>query len=181
MYFSWGNVDGHAVDENRNVTDGYSFDSTTYSSTLGGQYTGNTLDAEHDAATVNIGEEWRMPTSAEILELVENTDHYYIDLNGNIVARSELGSSINLRSICFVKKGEAFVYNNRSNFIEIPFAGYCGSSLLKDEYTFGVVWSSSINEDWADGARYLSFDRQGRADEGGSYRYYGNSVRGVHA
>ena len=40
---------------------------------MGGQYTGSELDVEHDAATVNMGGNWRMPTSAETLELLENT------------------------------------------------------------------------------------------------------------
>mgnify|MGYP006976615051 CR=1 FL=1 len=181
LYFSWGNVDGHTVDENGNVTDGYSFDKNTYPTTFGGQYMSSTLDAEHDAATVNMSSEWRIPTIDEINELIENTDRYYIDLNRNIVSISELNGSIKLHSICFVKKDNTFDYNNRSNFIEIPFAGYCGGSLLKDKHTFGVVWSSSINESWTDGAKYLSFDRDGRVDNGGSYRYYGNSIRGVHA
>ena len=111
-----------------NITfvDGYQFTSDYYANTEGGQYTGSTLDAEHDAATVNMGSEWRMPTSAETVELVKNTDHYYISEDGSIVDKSGLSSSKKLRSICFVKKGEAFDYNNRTNFIEFPFAGYCG-------------------------------------------------------
>ena len=153
MYFSWGNVDGHAVDENGNVTDGYSFDKSTYATTTGSQYTGNTLDAEHDAATVNMGEEWRMPTVDETRELVQNTDHYYIDLSGSIVAGPfsfETYPSVKgldgskLRSICFVKKGETFNYDNRSNFIEFPFASWCIGSLLHYEGSYGHVWSSSV-------------------------------------
>jgi hypothetical protein len=103
----------------------YSFDESTYVSTLGGQYTDSILDTEHDAAAVNMGRQWRMPTSDEILELIENTDHYYIDNNGSIVEESELVGYIKLRSICFAKKGEAFNYDIRSNFIEFPFAGSC--------------------------------------------------------
>lgn len=61
LYFSWGNVEGHSVDENGNVVD-YSFDETTYASSTGGQFTGSELDAEHDAATVNMGEGWRIST-----------------------------------------------------------------------------------------------------------------------
>jgi hypothetical protein len=148
LYFSWGNVDGHTVDESGNVVD-YSFDSSTYSTTLGGQFTGSTLDAEHDAATVNMGNDWRMPTSAETVELVENTDPYYIDLSGKTVAKSELDGS-KLRSICFVKKGEDFDYDNRTNFIEFPFAGYCNGSLLSGEGEGGSVWSSSVRKGYVE-------------------------------
>jgi hypothetical protein len=191
LYFSWGNVDGHAVDENGNTADGYSFDSDTYATTLGGQFTGSTLDAEHDAATANMGDGWRMPTSTETLELVEDTDHYYIGEDGNTVAgpfNYEINPSdkgldgSKLRSICFVKKGEAFDYNNRSNFIEFQFAGFCDGSLLGGEGLNGIVWSSSVGEGGVELARYLYFDSYGYL--GGDYygsRYGGRSVRGVHA
>ena len=178
LYFSWGNVDGHAVDENGNTIDGYSFDSDTYAATSGGQYTGSTLDAEHDAATVNMGEEWRMPTVDETLELVQNTDQYCIDLSGNTAA--SYGSK--LRSICFVKKGEAFDYNNRSNFIEFPLAGLYSDSLLSDEGFIGYIRSSSIADDYEVGCAHDLFaSESGLFGDNFSYRYYGLSVRGVHA
>ena len=196
-YFSWGNVDGHAVDENGNVIDGYLFDKNAYATTLGGQYTGSTLDAEHDAVTVNMGSELRMPTIDETEELVHGTDHYYIDLEGNILnnvgfiidksgntteEKIELLSSKKLRSICFVKKGEEFDYNNRSNFIEFPFAGDCDGSLLRFEGLDGGVWSSSISVGNVEYARELSFNSGGLLGGGDSIscaRYYGQSVRGV--
>ena len=169
----------------------YSFDTTTYSTTFGGQYTGSTLDAEHDAATVNMGSDWRMPTSAETLELVENTDHYYIDLSGNTVAgpfdydtnSSDKGlDGSKLRSICFVKKGEEFNYNDRTNFIEIPFAGICFGSLLGFDGLSGFVWSSSVRESVVELARYLYFYSDGYLNGDDDFnRYLGRSVRGVRA
>lgn len=180
VYFSWGNVDGHGVDENGNVTDGYSFDRDTYPTTLGGQYIDSELDAEHDAATVNMGNDWRMPTSAETLELVENTDYYYIDENGNTVAESGLDGSIKLRSICFVKQGENFDYNDRSNFIEFPFAGFCYGSLLGFEGTCCSVCSCSVYKSNVEKARYLNFDCFGCVDGDHTFeRFIGFSVRGV--
>ena len=168
----------------------YSFDTSTYSTTLGGQYTGSTLDAEHDAATVNMGSYWRMPTSAETLELVENTDHYYIGEDGSIVAGpfnyttnySDKGlDGSKLRSICFVKKGEGFNYNNRSNFIEFPFAGSCFGSLLGNGGLDGYVWSSSVNESDVEDARDLGFNSGGNLYGDYDSRYSGQSVRGVRA
>lgn len=184
LYFDWGNVEGHAVDENGDVIDGYSFDKNTYSTTLGGQYKGSTLNAEHDAATANMGGEWRMPTSAEILELIENTDQYYIDEDGSILTRSELDDS-KLRSICFVKQSEAFDYGNRSNFIEIPFAGCCRGSLLVEHGVgvscSGYVWSSSVLDKRAKSAYDLYFSSVGSILSSSGSSYVGKSVRGVHA
>jgi hypothetical protein len=188
LYFSWGNVDGHAVDENGNVADGYLFDPDTYSTTLGGQYTGSTLDAEHDAATVNMGDGWRMPTSAETVELVQNTYHYYIGEDGSIAGpfnydtdSSDKGlDGSKLRSICFVKKGEAFDYDVRGNFIEFPFAGVCIGSLLSVEGLRGYVWSSSVREDNVQNARLLGFNSDGGLYGDDYYnRYLGQYVRGV--
>ena len=226
LYFSWGNVDGHTVDENgvelvkntnyyyinlkgerlnidaqmtkENVIDGYSFDRDTYPNTLGGQYTGSTLDAEHDAATVNMGSDWRMPTSAETLELVQNTDHYYIGESGNIVAGpfdygtnswdkglvdwdKELLDVFNfkLRSICFVKKGENFNYNDRSNFIEFPFAGACSGPFLRRYDLAGYILSSSVDDSDVKYVRFLDFDKFGHLNCKGISRHFGFSVRGV--
>ena len=161
---------------------GTTFDENTYSTTLGGQYTGSTLDAEHDAATVNMGSDWRMPTSVETDELVQNTDHYYIGEDGNIVAESELDAFKKLHSICFVKKGEDFDYNDRSNFIEFPFAGYCYNSVLLSNGLTSEVWSSSVNEYDAENVLCLNFDSAGSLyGSAVSGRYSGQSVRGVHA
>lgn len=180
LYFSWGNVDGHAVDENGNVID-YSFDEATYDTTLGSQYTGSTLDAEHDAATVNMGSVWRMPTVDDTLELVQNTDCYYIDEKGNIVDNSELSSSKKLRSICLVKKGEDFNYNDRSNFIEIPFAGACSGTSVVYYQGLDSIWSSSIDEKWAGGAHLLYFNQSGELGKGNGTRCTGRPVRGVRS
>jgi hypothetical protein len=141
------------------------------------------LEAMDDAATVIMGDEWRMPTSAETLELVEGTDQYYIDLSGKTVAKSELDGS-KLRSICFVKKGEAFDYDVRGNFIEFPFAGTCDGSLLGGEGLYGYVWSSSVDVGLAELAHVLVFDSGGYlggGDSSNNLRCYGQSVRGVRA
>ena len=149
------------------------------------------LEAIDDAATANMGSDWRMPTSAETLELVQNTDHYYIGEDGSIVAGPfDYGTSSSdkgldgskLRSICFVKKGEGFNYNNRSNFIEFPFAGYCFGSLLGYDGLYGYVWSSSVGESIVEVARDLYFYSDGSLyGDLYDYRCDGQSVRGVRA
>ena len=191
LYFSWGNVDGHTVDENGNTTDGYSFDENTYVTTFGGQYTSSTLDAEHDAATVNMGSNWRIPTPIEISELVKNTEHYYIDLKGNIIAGpfnygtnesdKVLDGYKKLRSICFVKKGEVFDYDNRSNFIEFPFTGCCKGNILIYKGICSTVWANSLGIGETKDAQDLYFDGSGELRICGEYgdRYYGRSIRGV--
>lgn len=191
LYFDWGNIDGHAVGENNNTIDGYSFDKNTYYTTLGGQYKGSELDAEHDAATVYMGSDWRMPTVVETLELIQNTDHYYIGEDGSIVAgpfdhtvkHSDKGlDGSKLRSICFVKKDETFYYDNRSNFIEFPIAGFCDGSLLDFDGWNGYVWASSVRKIGEGLAYSMSFSARGYLNgDGLNANYFGHPVRGVHA
>jgi hypothetical protein len=100
-------------------------------------------------------------------------------LSGNTVAKSELDGS-KLRSICFVKKGEAFDYDVRGKFIEFPFAGSCFGSLLCYEGLYGGVWSSSVSDGDVQSARNLFFGSDGSLG-GDNYggRCGGFSVRGV--
>lgn len=65
LYFSWGNVDGHTE------SDGYIFTQQAYTESPGYQL-GNHIDLAHDAARVNLGGSWRMPSRAEIDELFAN-------------------------------------------------------------------------------------------------------------
>ena len=128
-----------------------------------------------------MGSEWRMPTSAETLELVENTDHYYIDLDGNILDKINYSK---LRSICFVKQGETFDYNNRSNFIEFPFAGQCYNITLSSKGYHSNVWSSSDYVAVVECAHQLFCSNNGNiwgGDNGYSPRVGGAPIRGVHA
>jgi hypothetical protein len=98
-----------------------------------------TLLPEDDAAVVHMGGDWRMPSPDEMIELLQNTDLYYISLDGNVIAGPHVfAESISdtaldgskLRSLCLVKSGEVFDYNNRTNFIEFPFAGEIVDFLL---------------------------------------------------
>ena len=154
------------------------------------------LEAIDDAATSNMSSDWRMPTYDEAVELVRNTDHYYISEEGSIVAgpfnyetntKDKGLDGSKLRSVCFVKKGKAFDYDNRSNFIEFPFTGSCSGSLLESKDFSGCIITNSvfINGEVELGALYLDFSSDGYLNNGNGFnatpRYYGRSVRGVHA
>ena len=58
LYFSWGNIEGHAKDS------GYTFDTTTYASTNGSGLTTSFQygDASYDAARAILGYPYCMPT-----------------------------------------------------------------------------------------------------------------------
>ena len=112
------------------------------------------LQPEDDAATVNWGSGWRMPTVEECKELVNNTTSTWTtqnDMWGRLFT-SENGNSI------FVPAAHTYLYG---------------------QYWGGSYWSSSLNWLPYGGLRW-GFG-QGAVDAGGNagYRYEGCSVRAV--
>lgn len=167
-YFQWGDI------ENKSNTD-CSWASYKYGDDLNlSKYnTGNngykgtidnkiTLDLEDDAARANMGGNWRMPTKAEIQELVNNTYNEWIE-NFN-------GSGVNGRK--FTSK------TDESKYIFIPASGYRLGSLFRGQCRGGDVWSSSLNATLPGGALELGFGSY-TIYMGDSGRYYGLAVRGV--
>ena len=100
------------------------------------------LEFSDDAATVNWGCEWRMPTASEIQELIDNCTWNWSITNGVY--------------------GYIVTSNINSNSIFLPSAGYYyGTSL--DEDIDGAYWSSSLNTDptqFSMSAWYLYFYNQ---------------------
>lgn len=156
LYFSWGNVEGHAAGS------GYNFDSSTYNSTPGGGISGlsqhDSFGQAYDAAHANLGGSWRMPTDAEFKELYDNTDSELATLNG-VYGRK------------FMKKSD------HSVFIFFPAAGFCEGTSLHGIGSYGYYWSSS----WSDSSNgyLLCFYSVNIYPQDKYYRYNGMSVRAV--
>ena len=121
-----------------------------------------TLDPEDDAARVHMDDDWRMPTEAEVQELMNNTDNEWID--------DFNGSGVNGRK--FTSKAD------ESKYIFIPASGYRLGSSFRGQCRGGDVWSSSLNTVLPGGALELGFS-SGIIYMGDSGRYYGLVVRGV--
>ena len=121
------------------------------------------LEDEDDAARANMGGDWRMPTSDECEELINNTINEWIsDYNGTGVSGRKFTSK-----------------TDTSKYIFFPAAGGCYQHSAYDVGYYGDVWSSSLNISNPYSACYLVFNWV-NCDMGrfGS-RYYGKSVRGV--
>lgn len=119
------------------------------------------LDPEDDAAHVNWGGSWRMPTKAEWQELEDNCTWTWTTQNG-----------INGYKVTSNKAG----YTDK--FIFLPAAGSRSEYDLDGVGSYGYYWSSSLSEDYSDYAWYLNFHSGGH-DLHLSSRYYGQSVRPV--
>jgi hypothetical protein len=134
------------------------------------------LESSDDAAAVHTNSQLRMPTSAEIQELISGTTQSFIDIDGNEYDRQYVYDNEPIEQGKL--KGVKFTGSN-GNSIFIPAAGNCKESLLGGVGLNVELWSSSLNGGDVDYARGLSVDYDGSVGEYGSSRYYGRSVRGV--
>ena len=154
LYFALGETTGFTAEQ---VKSGVrKFNSASYTAP---SVSGN-LTLEQDAAHVNLGGNWRMPTKAECQELIDNTTQTWTnDYNGTGVAGKVFTSKVNGKSVFF------------------PAAGRCDGSSVSYVGSYGNFWSAS----WlsSSGAWALDFN-SGSQDLRYNYsRYYGGSVRGV--
>lgn len=159
-YFAWGETSTKET-----------YDWSTYFDTNDGGSTftkynnegGKTiLDPEDDAAHVNWGGSWRMPTKAEWQELLVNCTWTWTTQNG-----------INGYKVTSKKAG----YTDK--FIFLPAAGYRNVSGLRTVGSYGYYWSSSLSEYDSSIAWYLLFNSGLAGLDGYRNRGYGRSVRPV--
>lgn len=116
LYFSWGNTVGHEAGKDYNFEEDY--DNTP------GSELKDDLDLEHDAARVNLGEPWKMPTKEQFKELVDNCESEVTTINGYL--------------------GRRFTSRSNGNSIFMPFAGYINGTGLNFRGSNGDYWSSSL-------------------------------------
>ena len=152
LYFSWGNVEGHAEGS------GYDFSDAVYAQTPGAALTGNIpVNNTYDMARHNMGAPCRLPTVGEFQELEANCDSEWTDEDG--VAGRRFTSRINGNSIFF------------------PASGYYNGTSLYYRASHGLYWSSSyISEP---NAYYLYFNSGGVNPASIDNRRYGFTARAV--
>ena len=152
LYFSWGNVEGHAEGS------GYDFSDAVYAETAGASLTGNIpVNGTYDAARHNLGSPCRLPTVGEFQELNSNCTSEWTDEDG--VAGRRFTSNINGNSIFF------------------PASGYYDGTTLNIRGTYGYYWSSTCYSET--NARYLLFNSETVSPSNRNYRRYGFTVRAV--
>lgn len=115
-----------------------------------------TLELSDDAAHVNWGGSWRMPTAAEWIELLEKCDWTWTTQNG--------------------VKGYKVTSKRSNKSIFLPAAGIISGRLLRDAGINGYYWSSSLNTGYPHEASYVNF---GTRNVSSNERFNGHSVRPV--
>lgn len=170
-YFAWGETVGYGSD----TTDGHSFDWASYkwsggtnesmtkyctNSDYGTVDNKKVLDSDDDAATVNWGSDWCMPTLDQIEELInsEYTTTEWTAVNG-----------VNGRKVTSKSNG---------NSIFLPAAGFRSGSSINDAGVYGDYKTRSLNSEISCYASSLDFNSEKIACYY-SDRCFGFSVRPV--
>ena len=114
---------------------------------------------EDDAATANIGSNWRIPTKQEWMELYYNTTPTGATKNGIF--------------------GTLFTASN-GNSIFLPAAGYRGRSSIGDVGIWGIYWCKELETEKPYEAQRVGF--YGASwNVGGHDRYFGHTIRPVRS
>ena len=162
-YFAWGEVEpkGEYSWENYKWCKGTEETLTKYSTSsyFGTVDNKTTLDLSDDAAYVNWGSSWRMPTIAELDELRNRnyTTWNWTTQNG--------------------VKGYKVTSKANGNSIFLPAAGKRYGSCLFEPGAYGDYWSSCLDSGRSDYAYHLDFYL--KVEWGHSLRDTGRSVRAV--
>ena len=156
LYFAWGETTGYTAND---VTSGVrAFSEDVYNAGPAASISAD-LTLAQDAAHVNLGGTWRMPTKDEYQELLDNCDAVWTDdYNGTGVAGRVFTSKVNGNSVFF------------------PAAGLCTGSSMNGVGSLCYDWSASWDSEFY--AWFLLF-YSGTQDMHYGSRYFGFSVRGV--
>ena len=195
LYFQWGDTQGYTAEQ---VGDGeglkaFSLDdykwSVDGSSSNFSKYNASdsktVLDPEDDAARVNMGGNWRMPTENENKELYLNTDIYLVptegeEIQGNV--RNQSGSVLvtwlskpegTLKGMKFYKKGD------KQTYMFVPASGHAYGGSVKNFGEKSSLWTSSRDHLTFSGAQYFGFTTQQFYLNFVNNRCVGFPVRGV--
>ena len=158
LYFAWGETTGYTSEQ---VTSGVrNFNMDVYNTGPAASISTD-LTLEHDAAYVNLGGKWRMPTYDECQELIDNCDAVWTDdYNGTGVVGKVFTSKVNGNSVFF------------------PTAGYCDNSYVNHVGSNGLYWSASWKSSTETYTWVLSLYSGGQKLANGS-KHTGIPVRGV--
>ena len=172
-FFSWGNTEGH----NPISTSGFQYDwgssnDGPYASTPGAALTGN-AGLGYDAARVNLGGDWRLPTTEEFAELFNSSYTKFIDASGNDISSAETNKLITMNGVVGIRLKS--IANGKTIFF--PCSGYGHGTSWDSRGSHGYYWSASLYS--ATYGRILYFISGGVDPQSYSNRYYGFAVRPV--
>ena len=154
-----------------------------------------TLDPEDDAAHVNMGNTWKMPTKEQVIELFKGTtQELYAKLTDDSdpvkVAKgtfNENGHWVNWTYIdghTSAKTSGKLTYmkllsKSNGNFLVVPSSVYASEGFVQPVGYGGYFWSSSLESEGVSLACISNFGQDSYGVDSSPARCYGFGVRGV--
>ena len=203
LYFAWGETQGYTASQVGTGDGQKAFSWSDYTLT---EDSGSTmskynasdnkthLELTDDAAAANMGGDWHMPNRAQCLELFKETKNGFVtntgaftqyawdNTNGYSSPTSTTAtiSGWNTAGYFFFNTSYASVTDaiTAEDYLFIPAAGACEGGGVSDVGIYGYVWASALNSEYVESAWYFYFN-SGLAGVSSSYRFFGQSVRGV--
>ena len=180
-FFSWGNIDGHNPTSNTSFapwswggmnSQAPWYEGQVYGGTPGNTLTGNIpVNENFDAARAHLGAPWRMPTSAEYVELFTNSR--FINADGSEIPASQRNKVVTVNGVA------GLYLESRINGARIflSASGYGGGNSYNNRGSSGFYWSATFDSERY--ARYLIFYIGNIGPQNNYYRYLGMAVRAV--
>lgn len=179
-FFSWGNIDGH--NPNSATTFSYDWGSVNgaepyYEGQPYGNTKGNTLSGDipvgddFDAARANLGTMWRMPSSTDFQELINNC--IYIDATGTEIPAATTNKTVTVNGV----RGLYLQSKANGNRLFFSASSFGTGSTWLGRGDYGNYWSSSFGS--SSKALYMFFYSGGVNHQNINNRYYGFAVRAV--
>lgn len=144
LYFQWGDTVGYTAEQveagEKTFNGPNYFDTSDNGSTFNKYATDKltVLEASDDAAYINMGSKYRMPTKADFEELIDNTTVTYIDIEDNEFAKEQ----------AWIEAGRfkgIKLTGINGNSIFIPAEGEAGGSAVWEDKYFLSLWSSELS------------------------------------
>ena len=166
FYFQWGNTKGYTAEEM--ISGKINFSSHSYELNFGEvcHITNKDilrLNYEHDAAHVNWGGAWRMPTTEDFLKLASATIHNWI--------KNYKKSGINGLLFTDIK--------DKSKQLFLPAAGYAYGSKISLMGVDGSCWTSNSVVGRGNTANSIITREISREWNASDYIYYGFPIRPI--
>ena len=194
LYFQWGDTKGYTAEQVGDEEGLKAFSGLDYNFSIDGsdsnfsKYNASDgkkiLDPEDDAAHVNMGGNWRMPTLDEYKELCLYTDIYLVptegeeiqgtvqEQSGNVTINWTSPTGGTLKGVKFYKQG------GKQTYMFVPAVGAAIEGSVWNVSQYGNLWSSSLGSSDVGGAWGFSFSARG-GNVGNDIRCSGLPVRGV--
>jgi len=121
------------------------------------------IGTEHDAAKINWGGAWKMPTKTQLEELIQECEFHRVKLKGQDEYKYIIFVGPNGKSIIFPMVGEMYKTELRETFLDLCWSGeLCPSTSLGSQNSLFAYVLTPISDNPGIGVSYSGFRFMGR-------------------